>query len=381
MRLLLHFIFICGIISLAGCNAEPLQDSNNTIPVSHVISQSEAIEIANAMIQRIGLSRSSSGAPVCEPILRESQSRSAYLSDTLAYILNYPDSSGFAIVVSDDRVNPLVAFSETGSFDSELVTTNDVVIDRLEDYVNAGIIGGGSLIGGGLGPDSLGPYLIIPPVIEIKLCQSWPYNKYLEMEYPGCVTGCVTVTAATVMTYCKDHLNYHDIDFNLKSLYNNLKAGRRVVGNEIYDAALDTMAQMMYWIGKDLGIRYDLGSATSDNGKAEHLMVRLGYTCGYDYRYFYWPWAKDALINNHILLTGGTKMKSNPDDKSVGHSWVIDGLIRPEKESYEYSYVHCLWGWNGQNDGFYTPWFCSTTAGDFTCDCFVSIIPDKLLND
>lgn len=64
--------------------------------------------------------------------------RSAGVSDTLAYIFNYGVNNGFAVIASDNRVFPLLAFSETGHFAYE-EDGNDPIyacfVSRIDDYL------------------------------------------------------------------------------------------------------------------------------------------------------------------------------------------------------------------------------------------------------
>lgn len=47
---------------------------------------------------------------------KKSTTRSASVSDTLAYIINYPNEEGFTIVSTSRKIFPVLGFSEKGHF-------------------------------------------------------------------------------------------------------------------------------------------------------------------------------------------------------------------------------------------------------------------------
>ena len=83
---------------------------------NHKITENEAIDIANRFFKT---TRGKSDFAVKYVFNKDNvaKTRAAGISDTLAYILNRGEEDGFILVASDNRVFPVLAFSETGHFD------------------------------------------------------------------------------------------------------------------------------------------------------------------------------------------------------------------------------------------------------------------------
>ena len=131
-----------------------MREPDNRVTMDEVTKlANEAISILNGengeSLLKSGSARriSSISALVSEskPALKSSVSSDfgdIAIPDTLAYILNFNDSLGFAIVSADTRIdNPLLAFTDNGS----LIDSTDnpgiaIFLERLEDYMLNSII-------------------------------------------------------------------------------------------------------------------------------------------------------------------------------------------------------------------------------------------------
>lgn len=110
-------------------------------------------------------------------------------NDTIAYIINRGDKQGFVLVATDNRVYPLLAYSETGDFVYKKGSpVDDMFISRLNDYYAEN--------------ESNEPqeYLVdsvacqvVQPVIKGFWHQNDPFNKYIVEEHPECPAGCLAV--------------------------------------------------------------------------------------------------------------------------------------------------------------------------------------------
>lgn len=110
---------------------------------SPIISQEEAISIADDFLGKKTLSKSSSGIK-CEVITRQSPSISKSGSadnDTMMYILNYGNNDGYVLLSADVRVpEQILAFSETGKMDADSDNPGlQLFMEMAEDYISAGI--------------------------------------------------------------------------------------------------------------------------------------------------------------------------------------------------------------------------------------------------
>lgn len=74
-----------------------------------------------------------SGITDLKCVLKSHSTRSNSISDTLAYIINYPEDKGFVIVAADRKVYPILAYSDEGFFTLENEISKDCFIDGIEN--------------------------------------------------------------------------------------------------------------------------------------------------------------------------------------------------------------------------------------------------------
>ena len=135
-------LFLLSAVILIGCTqTDDLFENESDNSLSENIdcenlNQVRAIKLAQRFFDDADLSRSGDRVPASiNYVLRKHMSRAAN-SDTIAYIINYADNQGFAIMLNSEKVRYPVAFSESGSFinPNECVTEN--FVQNLESYVD-----------------------------------------------------------------------------------------------------------------------------------------------------------------------------------------------------------------------------------------------------
>lgn len=359
---------VFGFILSACSNmdAPSIETANIKTMPNKTITQAEAVKIAGNVLEKNTASRASS-EPSVQYVLNERSSRSIG-SDTLAYVINYPDDQGFVIVASDRKVHPVLAFSKTGkfSFDNEIAKAN--FIDNIAAYMD--------------NADDDNIYNVTDnffagcyytnPTIKISLGQSPPWNKYIIEENPGCAIGCVTVAAALVMVHAKDELTYHGSHFQLNSIIEAIKKHQDEDYESesdapvyTYEQAADSMAKFMYWIGKDVGMRYNVGKSSASPDMAFNLCKKLGYTIPSDYVLYNEEAVVRYIKNGYIIFIYGTY----PDGSPGGHTWVADGCIycvdKNDPSIILDAYIHCDWGWDGLSNGYFSGAVFSTYYADY----------------
>ena len=113
MKIILITILCLGIIS---CSVEDINTSSISTEMEqdfHYVSSDEAIIIANSFVQENGV------IPVIKSEdlkIMNHYSINDSSNQPLLHVINY-DRGGFAIVSADDRLQPIQAYSESGSFD------------------------------------------------------------------------------------------------------------------------------------------------------------------------------------------------------------------------------------------------------------------------
>lgn len=113
------------------------------------------------------------------------------------------------------------------------------------------------------------------------------------------------------------------------------------------------MAKLLYWIGKDLKIRYTTNGSWAYSEDAYSLCQELrpmGIPSGY--ATFNIEDVIEYLKSNNIIYMRG-------DDKNGhgGHAWVSDGYsycLDKDNGNMINPYIHCDWGWDGKGNGYFT---------------------------
>lgn len=339
------------------------QGVNNTL--LQRISQPEAITIAKKVMRKNLTTRSIQNAcPEIEYVVDEYATRSSEVYDTLAYILNYPNESGFVIVSTDRRVYPVLAFSEVGNFSLDNENAKSNFIDKIGAY----ICNASTEKSYDVSESDFVTCYEQPPIIQFSLSQSSPWNKYVLQEHPGCPAGCVAVASALVMSHSKVQIDYHGSTFHLKSIITAINNGpssqssnrpKRIAGGPLpppiqptytYEEAVDSMAKLLYWIGKDVNMDYATDGSGAFSYDAYTLCKKLGYTISSSYVSFNMSNIRSYIFDNHIVYLDGY-------DSSAGHAWVADGCCfcvdTYDNTKITNEFIHCDWGWGGKCNGFF----------------------------
>ena len=203
------FILISMLFFMCSCSVEDTlcQESKSDIQ-KYFISKEAALDIADKVLGTHVSNRSVSGNPCVEYVTRNNEfshsTRSLTdISDTLAYVINYPNESGFVIVSSSSHVYPVLAYSNEGNFSFSNDVSKINFIDNIGAYLEEADINASYSVGDN---DIDGCY-IISPMVKTCLNQRSPWNKYVIEEHPGCPVGCVAVATALVMTHSKYSLS------------------------------------------------------------------------------------------------------------------------------------------------------------------------------
>jgi len=313
------------------------------------------------------------------------------ISDTLAYVFNFGDSSGFVIVSNDKRVKtPLFAFTEKGTLLNGKTDNPGfaLFLERLEGYVLNSIAESGkddekkeSMVVAQSGPihpiDFIGARPIVDPLLSVEWGQGGPFNN--NLEYQNCygdstannglvATGCVPTAIAQIMSYWK----YPDsLNGTTSYSWSNLNTFKR--SNNFYASPSDNvfirmrkasaraqvadLFQQIGATGTGVGTIYGCVASNTVPENAITFLISKGFTLysnpyGAKLRTYDNEFVKMALQDYGPLYTVGT------DPKRGGHAWIIDGMVYvyapvPPPYPSEIYYVHNNWGWDGYQNGYY----------------------------
>ena len=121
MRNINFILLSISIVLFVGCtNVDDFQETEISQQSNqNKITKNEAVNIADKILKKSALTRTPAEAKVSFDFVISNKSpktRSASISDTLAYIINYANDEGFAIISTNKNVFPVLAFSEKGNF-------------------------------------------------------------------------------------------------------------------------------------------------------------------------------------------------------------------------------------------------------------------------
>ncbi len=333
------------------------------------------------------------------------------IPDTLAYVVNFEDSLGFAILAADTRVEqPVLGFVDNGSLmDSTDNPGIAIFLERLEDYMLNSITETeelkDSLLNGILdkletesgtkasvaeirmiGTPVFGKTLAhITPLLPVEWGQRAPYNNKVGGKCPNNnggydphLTGCVATATAQIMVYWKYPAKMDNDSFNWTEIRkyttrpNFYPNAGTISIKKIPANTQNQIAVLFQKIGKGVGMDYGCEGSSAYTKNAVSFLKKLGYKSE-GLKDFTPHIVTTSLDEKRPLLAEGCAIKKN--HKILGitynttydkcHSWVIDGYLTKELKYRAQigmsiynvvssaSYFHHNWGWNGGDNGYY----------------------------
>ena len=344
------------------------------------ISVDNATEIADSVLNRKSRPASRSGKIRDIKYVRSDIStlRAHGISDTVAYIINYPEG-GFAIVSSDNRIEPILAYSDSGSFstNNELAMAN--FVNRIGNFLYKRVLQTNSNDGVKRIETSDVPYYIYGPYVFGDLHGQGAFAKYIKQEKgESAVASSAQVAAATAMIHCKTPLfTYQGKTFNLWGIrgaleryknhvlyppYNPSSSKMPPIQSISFEQAVDQIAWLYYYIGEDIRASYKGNYTTASSYKAIKLLNEIGYQTPTTQNEYNTTDIISAVINRNIIYMYAWDILGNKNE----HAWICDGCKykfsismtsadgKTSKviEYYE-PYLHCVWGWGGNGNGYY----------------------------
>lgn len=278
----------------------------------------------------------------------------------------FSSENSFVIVSADDRVRPIIGYSDNNPFAVSEMTSNinywlDKINNEIQYVIDNDIKATGeiqnewlSLVNGKqLTPQNRA---IVEALLTTKWNQDAPYNN---MCPGGSVTGCGATAMAQVMKYWnwpitgKSAHGYHENDYGFlnvnfsKTMYDwhNMKD---VYNNQSTETEKEAVATLMYHCGVAMEMDYSpeaSGAYPSDISSAlkKYFDYRSSLQDKQHYYYSDTEWEnilKEELDAERPIVYNGW------DSEGAGHSFVCDGYD-------EYNFFHFNWGWGGYSDGYF----------------------------
>ncbi|MBQ7697312.1 MAG: C10 family peptidase [Paludibacteraceae bacterium] len=333
----------------------------------------QAAEITAQFINshpRLGLRRS---APATPDALQLAYTAATANAEPAFYVFNQTDRQGIVFVSADDRMAPVLGYTESGSFD--YATANPNLRWWLLRYANQ--IAKASVNQSIQAPQQVQSYTPIAPLLgQIAYDQEKPYNDLCPLDGSHrSLTGCVATAAAQVMrfwkypaqgigshSYTSEGINKKvSADFNIPYDWDNML--------EFYAGYYNTtqataVATLMFHCGvaSDMIYSYDEGSAAYTDDMAAALVKYFDYKVAKfvtqlskrDYGEAHFTPAEYSLRTSQVLnyiyadLEQGRPviMGGNDSYGEGGHEFVCDGRDSDGR-------LHINWGWSGDGNGYF----------------------------
>ena len=332
-------------------------------PKSDRISESQAIDIAAQFRASSPMSRGVDALATPDVTYvfdDEAKSTSSAASlDTVAYILNYENDNGFVIVAGSNKVNPILAFSNTGSFSVENESAMENFVKRIPEYIKTH---SSSVVS--RSTSGTNAIEVVEPLPSLKLHQGSPYNQY--QDDPSLYVGCVTVATANCLIHGTSILNYGGHKFYFKGILNGYHNSNATAASETVSPnytptvselhpyytksqAVDSVARLLSILRKDLNIS---NSGTGFSTRAYSLLKSIEKVkFSSDYEDYDLSSVVSYLKDDNIIYMSGDGYEQG--SRVVGHAWVITGYMHfPMYGGYQ-DLLYCDWGWGDSGNGYY----------------------------
>ena len=332
----------------------------------------------------------------------------------------FSSENSFVIVAADDRVKPIIGYSDSNPFvlnenmtnvnywlgkvnnEIQYVVDNDIkATEEIENEWKT------LLAGNSLAPKSRAT---VEPLLTTKWNQGAPFNNMCPTYgSERTVTGCVATAMAQIMNYWewpKTGTGSHSYTSTAISSTHNVNfasttydwANMKDTYNSYTTTEANAVATLMYHVGVSVDMNYNVssagGSGAYSNWVPDALTTYFDYNPeitnvikyhidGYDYEYWYhhknnnltpipdftdedWVTSIKTELNNErpVYYSGS--------GDGGGHAFVCDGYDASDN-------FHFNWGWGGSCDGYYpigslnpgTGGIGSGTVGEFNDQNFI----------
>lgn len=323
----------------------------------------------------------------------------------LAYVVNYENNEGFAILAADTKLPPVISIGDKGNFDTEgfvnFIQNNDTTRSNEEvnpaQMVQYAVVNNSLLLpptgSGLLQAEGIDTTIILKclPLVRTKWGQDAPYNYYAPPttnsngEVVKSAAGCVPIAGAQVITSLCFHHNWRPLRQLSDEYFINWSTLNKMIFAGIIDFEQDdnstnalAAASLIRAIGEDIGANYGVttGAYTEDLANTYEKLGMLDTSYGNESNGDYIT--TDSLFNMIISKNCPVNARTSRHTANGGlasHAFVLDGWLRLEYSMYgnitipslpslptrseniqfKFDLVHANFGWYGYYDGYYLP--------------------------
>ena len=287
------------------------------------------------------------------------------LPDTLLYIVNFDSENGYALVSASPKVIGVVAYIEDGALSPTDEIDNpgfQLFLDGYRDYFER--------------RDSIENLIQVPflnfyeveycagPLLTTNWGQGAPYNyECFTDSGEQAVAGCVAVAIGQIAAY--HHYPSYAITNGVPFDWNSFMCYEQVPVSDP-DASYN-VALLLHDIGLLVDMNYGVNSSGAYFDDVEYVWDCYNYHSQKEYSANFDSIMVDISNGFPVFMRGTREYMQNGEVKRSGHAWVVDGVAiksaylicyhsigeQPEIVIMTQNLVHCNWGWNGNNNGYF----------------------------
>ncbi|MCF0172800.1 MAG: C10 family peptidase [Bacteroidales bacterium] len=384
-----HFAIILAISLLFVCCSKENDHTHTTEKkFSRFISISEAQKDVENLISDISATKSIQRREISDSWTTSISTKSGDFIPE-AYVFNFKDSLGYAIVSSDTRVG-LIGFALEGIFDENSEISNPGLIVTLSNAQS--VLARADSLDEPYGYEITYEYgewenQFSTPIYgycPVKWAQGSPYNQYcFTSDGQRAKTGCVATAVAQLMSIYQYPTSYSGFSFNW---YNMISSPYTLDYYGNYSVGI-LMQQL--GVTSNLDMDYGVLSSGASPENIPRTFVNFGYSNGGALSSYSTYLVASELESGYPVLLSGydtrhTTIQTNIFGKVVsitysyegGHCWLAHGLLTRRRLVSRYedgvfvgsyyqtnNYILCNFGWGGVDDGYYADWAFDTNAG------------------
>ncbi len=299
------------------------------------------------------------------------------------YVVNF-ETEGFVIVSGDDRVQPILAFSDEGAFVTENIPAHiqfflEGYTDEIQHIIDTQRSGDEAILekwealrsGNVLGQKD-GDVVVSPLLGNNKWNQTKYYNDLCPADDTGnpaygghAAVGCGALVMGQVMRYWQFptsgtgshsyYSNYGTLSANFGSTtYHYENMPNQLTNNYHPDSCVNSVATLLYHCGVSVNMNYGPAASVANSNRIVSALST----------YFRYPSTVQYIERSGISSNAWLNYLKNELDEGApfmyggsgsygGHVWICDGY-------QDDNYFHFNWGWGGQQNGFYALTNCSS---------------------
>ena len=299
------------------------------------------------------------------------------------YVVNF-STEGFVIVAGDDRVHPILAFSDEGPFVTENMPdhirffldgyTEEIqcVVDNQQYADEFAQQQWSALLSKDTHAPKEGNVVVGPLLGDNKWNQTKYYNALCPADATGnsaygghVAVGCGAIVMGQVMRYWQfpttgtgSHSyssNYGTLSANFGATtyhYEDMPDRLTVVHHE--DNCVEAIATLLYHCGVSVNMNYGPSASVANSNRIVSALST----------YFRYPTTVQYIERGNLALSVWLNYLKGELDEGApfmyggsgnygGHVWTCDGYQDDD-------YFHFNWGWGGQQNGYYALTNCSS---------------------